>query len=104
MGIDWTGFQVLLTAYPEAKRFLDYEKLELKSCYPGSVSGTMGNFIRYPIHSGIHLMESVRFSIRSVFFDKLKVGMLRLGFKSPRHMPDDLSTIEALQGLGLAIR
>ena len=38
------GFQVLLTAYPEAKRFLDYEKLELKSCYlrrhqpPGTTS------------------------------------------------------------------
>ena len=62
------GFQVLLTAYQESKRFLDYEKLELKSCYPGSRVWYKGNFIRYPIHSGIHLMESVRFSIRSVLF------------------------------------
>ena len=30
------GFQVLLTAYPEAQRFLDYEKLDLQACYPGS--------------------------------------------------------------------
>ena len=30
------GFQVLLTAYPEAQRFLDYEKLQLQACYPGS--------------------------------------------------------------------
>ena len=30
------GFQVLLTAYPEACRFLDYKKLDLQRCYPGS--------------------------------------------------------------------
>jgi hypothetical protein len=30
------GFQVLLTGYPEARKFLDYEKLELRKCYPGS--------------------------------------------------------------------
>ena len=30
------GFQVLLTAYPEAQKFLDYEALDLKACYPGS--------------------------------------------------------------------
>ena len=30
------GFQVLLTAYPEARKFLDYEKLELRKFYPGS--------------------------------------------------------------------
>ena len=30
------GFQVLLTAYPEARRFLDYKKLDLQRCYPGS--------------------------------------------------------------------
>ena len=29
------GFQVLLTAYPEAQRFLDYEKLELQTLEPG---------------------------------------------------------------------
>jgi len=32
------GFQVLLTAYPEAKRFLDFSRLELKSFLPGVVS------------------------------------------------------------------
>lgn len=31
------GFQVLLTAYPEAKRYLDYDKLELVYFSPGSV-------------------------------------------------------------------
>jgi phytoene dehydrogenase-like protein len=31
------GFQVLLTAYPEAKRWLDYSKLDLKSFLPGAL-------------------------------------------------------------------
>ena len=30
------GFQVLLTAYPEAKRWLDYGALELKPFWPGA--------------------------------------------------------------------
>lgn len=31
------GFQVLLTAYPEAQRWLDYEKLDLRSFAPGAL-------------------------------------------------------------------
>lgn len=31
------GFQVLLTAYPEAKQWLDYAKLDLKSFLPGAL-------------------------------------------------------------------
>lgn len=31
------GFQVLLTAYPEAQRLLDYEALKLKHFFPGSL-------------------------------------------------------------------
>lgn len=31
------GFQVLLTAYPEAKRWLDYSKLDLKAFAPGAL-------------------------------------------------------------------
>ena len=97
------GFQVLLTAYPEAKRFLDYEKLELKSCYPGSRVWYDGEFhqVSDPFRHPLDGVCSVFNPIGS-FFDKLKVGMLRLGLKSTRHMPDDQSTIEALQGLGFS--
>lgn len=31
------GFQVLLTAYPEAKRWLDYKKLDLQNFLPGAL-------------------------------------------------------------------
>jgi len=31
------GFQVLLTAYPEAQRLLDYDKLDLKKFVPGAI-------------------------------------------------------------------
>jgi phytoene dehydrogenase-like protein len=36
------GFQVLLTAYPEAKRVLDYSRLELKAFLPGAISWYAG--------------------------------------------------------------
>src|SRR6202142_2975848 len=36
------GFQVLLTAYPEAKRLLDYPRLDLKPFFPGVLSWYAG--------------------------------------------------------------
>jgi phytoene dehydrogenase-like protein len=36
------GFQVLLTAYPEAKRLLDYARLDLKPFIPGALSWYAG--------------------------------------------------------------
>lgn len=40
------GFQVLLTAYPEAKRALDYDKLQLKAFAPGALSWYAGRINR----------------------------------------------------------
>ena len=37
------GFQVLLTAYPEAKRVLNYPRLELKAFLPGALSWYAGH-------------------------------------------------------------
>ncbi|NDJ53745.1 MAG: NAD(P)-binding protein, partial [Chloroflexi bacterium] len=39
------GFQVFLTAYPEAKRVLDYDQLDLRAFYPGAVVRYGGRFI-----------------------------------------------------------
>ncbi len=42
------GFQVLSTAYPEAKRLLDYPSLELHHFFPGAVIRCLGKWHRMP--------------------------------------------------------
>ncbi len=74
------GFQVFLTAYPEAKRFLNYEALELCSFDPGALilnqNGTtkIGDPIRQP-----GSLISTLLSPAASFADKLR--MLRLKLK-----------------------
>lgn len=95
------GFQVLLTAYPEARKFLDYEKLELRKCYPGSRVWYKDKFhqVSDPFRHPLDGVCSVFNPIGSLG-DKVKVGMLRLGLLSTRAMEDTLSTREALAELG----
>ena len=95
------GFQLLLTAYPEARKFLDYEKLELRKCYPGSRVWYKDKFhqVSDPFRHPLDGVCSVFNPIGS-FWDKVKVGMLRLGLLSTRSMEDTLSTTEALAELG----
>lgn len=72
------GLQVLLTAYPEAKRVLDYEKLKLKPFYPGAMIHSDGRFhwvadpFRHPIDAA-----SGAFSPIGSLIDKLRVAKLR---------------------------
>ena len=95
------GFQVLLTAYPEARKFLDYEKLELRKCYPGSRVWYNDTFyqvsdpFRHPLDGFLSVFNPI-----GSLWDKVKVGMLRLGLLSTRAMEDTLSTREALAKLG----
>ena len=95
------GFQVLLTAYPEAQRFLDYEKLELQACYPGSKVWFENRFHRVadPFR---HPMDGVKSLLTPIgtLADKLRVGMMRMGLLSSRSMPDNCSTINALGNMG----
>ena len=39
------GFQVLQTAYPEARRELNYEQLRLRPFLPGALIRTQGRFV-----------------------------------------------------------
>ena len=55
------GFQVLLTAYPEAQRFLDYEKLELQHVIRAPRSGLKIVFIGWRILFGIRWTGSDRY-------------------------------------------
>ena len=52
------GFQVLLTAYPEAEKALDYPSLKLRNFYNGSRVWFQGRFSRLLIHSGTQSLES----------------------------------------------
>ncbi|MEE4264923.1 MAG: NAD(P)-binding protein [Desulfobacteraceae bacterium] len=49
------GFQVLQTAYPEARRNLDYDRLELKPFAPGAMIRTKDKF--YKIADPRHLYQ-----------------------------------------------
>ena len=76
------GFQVLLTAYPEARRVLDYSALDLKSFSPGAYAWFAG---------GMHLLVDPwrtpgmwRQALRSefgTFADNLRIARLRSRLK-----------------------
>src|SRR5271155_2200746 len=72
------GFQVMLTAYPEAKRLLDYSALSLKKFEPGALVWHSGKFHRFadpfrdPIGAARLLFDSI-----VPLADKLQVAKLR---------------------------
>jgi phytoene dehydrogenase-like protein len=72
------GFQVLLTAYPEAKRLLDYDALQLKKFEPGALVWHDGKFHRFvdpfrnPGGAAQFLFDSI-----VPLPDKLRVAKLR---------------------------
>jgi phytoene dehydrogenase-like protein len=72
------GFQVLLTAYPEARRVLDYEALELRGFEPGALVRWKGGFHRIadPWRRPLSAIGAV-FSPMGTFRDKLRLGKLR---------------------------
>ncbi len=73
------GFQVLLTAYPEAKEFLNYKKLDLKTFKPGAL--VLDNGYKYqvgdPSREPLLLFQTL-FSPLGNFKDKIKLLLLKL--------------------------
>jgi phytoene dehydrogenase-like protein len=71
------GFQVLLTSYPEAQRYLDYEALNLKRFTPGAIILKPGNSfpIHDPLRNPLKLFNMV-FSSVGTFLDKIKIFSL----------------------------
>jgi phytoene dehydrogenase-like protein len=97
------GFQVLLTAYPEARRLLDYDALDLRRFYPGALVRQGGKWHRVadPFRHPLDGMRGVFNPIGSLA-DKLRVGRLRLGgFDFSRH-DAGLTTLQALQAEGFS--
>lgn len=71
------GFQVFLTAYPEAKAILDYDGLQLRTFDPGALIQCDGlHRLVDPWRQPRHLL-STAFSQAATFSDKLKVRALR---------------------------
>ena len=72
------GFQVLLTAYPEARRALDYERLGLRPFESGALIRRDGGFARIadPFRHPFQALQSLRDAPGSLP-DKLRVARLR---------------------------
>jgi protoporphyrinogen oxidase len=76
------GFQVLNTAYPEARKYLDFEALHLKTFDPGAVifSGKDTYVISDPIRNPLKIFR-MAFSEVGTFLDKVKMYTLTQNLK-----------------------
>lgn len=72
------GFQVLLTAYPQARRLLDFEALDLRTFVPGALVRTQGDFHRIadPLRRPSDLPATLKAPVGSLS-DKLRIGRMR---------------------------
>ena len=103
------GFQVLLTEYPEAKRYLDYEKLDLIRFVPGSAIVKNKKFHRIgdPLRQFSFLGSTLVSSVGSIkdkililkLSNLLKKKNMRAIFNSP-----ETSTLLYLQKFGFSDR
>jgi protoporphyrinogen oxidase len=99
------GFQVLLTAYPEAKKLLDYDKLELKAFLPGAeILDEQGSYkIGDPLREPMMLLKTL-FSPIGSFGDKLRLLKLRLNSSSVEEIftRKEIGTLSYLNSLGFS--
>jgi phytoene dehydrogenase-like protein len=74
------GFQVLQTAYPEARRQLDYERLGLKPFAPGAIIRANGKFWRVsdPKRRPQDILSTLRAPI-GTFADRLRMVRMASG-------------------------
>lgn len=101
------GFQVLLTSYPAAQKFLDYEALQLQKFLPGAAIFTDGkeNQIGDPLRDFSLLFPTV-FSSLIPLSDKIKILQLNLKLKA-KSISDifdekEKTTLQYLKDLGFS--
>lgn len=77
------GFQVLNTAYPESKKYLDYSQLHLKKFDPGAVifDGKQSYIITDPLRNPLKIV-GMAFSKVGTLLDKVKMFKLTQDLKS----------------------
>ncbi|MEW6297612.1 MAG: NAD(P)/FAD-dependent oxidoreductase [Thermodesulfobacteriota bacterium] len=101
------GFQVLLTAYPEARRVLDYAALDLRPFYPGVLVRCGGAFHRIA-DPWRRPKDAIRTACSPVGTVRDKVGIARLRRRVLAGTLEDLfrrpetSTLDALQRAGFS--
>ncbi|WP_158798870.1 NAD(P)/FAD-dependent oxidoreductase [Pedobacter sp. L105] len=103
------GFQVLLTAYPEAKRFLDYEALDLRPFNPGALilnaEGTTE--IGDPLRRPSSLFKTL-LSPAGTLPDKLRMLRLKLKLAAKEidaiFAEEETTTMAYLQAFGFSDR
>jgi phytoene dehydrogenase-like protein len=101
------GFQVLQTAYPEARRQLDYHRLELKSFAPGAIIRVAGNFMRVsdPRRRPRDIWSSLTAPV-GTFTDRLRMirmaSSARRGSVSSLFQGPDMTTLDFLQSQGIS--
>jgi hypothetical protein len=101
------GFQVLLSAYPECRKALDYGALDLKAFYPGALVWFGGKFHRVadPWRHPADAVASLNSPIGSLM-DKLRVAGLRdsvhKGTVESLFERPETSTVESLRSRGFS--
>ncbi len=101
------GFQVLQTAYPEARRVLDYSQLALKPFWPGAIVRIDGKFHRIadPVRRPRQLWSTLTAPIGSMG-DRLKILWLaqkvRRKSSSEIFQDQDMPTIDFLRTSGFS--
>lgn len=101
------GFQVLLTSYPEVRRVLDLDQLQLRSFLPGAYVRYDGRFheLTDPWRRPFAAVKSLWSPIGN-FSDKLRVAKLRRdtlrGTLAERWNDPETSTLELLRSYGFS--
>jgi protoporphyrinogen oxidase len=101
------GFQVLLTSYPAAKKYLNYETLELQEFLPGATifKDSKQQTIGDPLRS-FSLLFPTLFSSIGTFADKAKILKLNTLLKKKKiaaiFKTDEISTLQYLQDFGFS--
>jgi phytoene dehydrogenase-like protein len=101
------GFQVLLTAYPEAKKVFNYDKLNLKTFSPGALVRSKGKFHRIadPFREPDKTLETLMAPVGNLG-DKLNVARLRLTLLGQTNEQTltarEMSTLEYLREQGFS--
>ena len=97
------GFHVLLTAYPEVKRIINYKELGLESFYTGSLVRykdcfhLMSDPFRNPLDGVLSLANPI-----GTVLDKVNIGLLRMGLRSMSSYADSTTTADALDSFGFS--